>query len=188
MTLLYRTATILLLALLAAGVDSLVRPIRTRPAAPVAPQPTPTPNGTSSTPTGTTPPIATPSPVELELDITVAQSHDLFQKGATFIDARSRADYEAGHVAGAFHIPVEAFAGNAVPEAAKFFDGHGPVVVYCTGGDCHASHDVVIRLQDLGTNLGLGFAQCYVLKDGYPAWQAAGHPIEAGPGPLGATP
>ena len=171
MNLLYRASTIMLLGVLCAGADSLRRPIKTRPDAPVAP---PAQTGAQAN-----------APAPLELDITVPEAFGLFEQRAAFIDARPRADYEAGHVEGALHLPVEAFAGNAVPEAVAFIDGRGPVVVYCAGGDCHASHDVVIRLQDIGKNMGLGFDRCHVMKDGFPAWVGAGHPVEAGPGPMG---
>ncbi|MBL9002309.1 MAG: rhodanese-like domain-containing protein [Phycisphaerae bacterium] len=165
MVILYQAAIIILAGILIAGADSLRRPVKTRPDAPVAPG-------------------AAANAPALELDITLAQAVDLFNQGAAFIDARNKAEYEAGHVQGAFHLPLEAFSGNAVPEALSAIDGNGPVVVYCAGGDCHASHDVVIKLQQLGANLGLGFRQCHVLKEGYPAWAAAGQPTATGPGPL----
>jgi 3-mercaptopyruvate sulfurtransferase SseA len=50
-----------------------------------------------------------------------------------------------------------------------------PIVVYCDGGDCEASHDMAIMLESAG------YMEVYVLHDGYPGWERAGHPVEQGP-------
>ncbi|MCX5689898.1 MAG: rhodanese-like domain-containing protein, partial [Planctomycetota bacterium] len=63
---------------------------------------------------------------------------------------------------------------GARPDALSILDPGSKIVIYCAGGDCHASHDVAIRLN------ALGFKSCYVLKEGFPAWQAAGYEVVGG--------
>ncbi len=176
---LYRTSAILFIAVCAAGVDSILRPVRlaerpaaTTPESPVQPAPATGTGVAQPTKTG----VATSFPEKG--DITLAQARELFMKKAAFADARSRKDYDAGHVEGAWHMPLEGFSGGS-PEASQFLNKTEPIVVYCSGGDCHASHDVVIMLE------AMGFTRCYVMVDGYPAWQQAGYETSTGPGPTG---
>ncbi|MBS0195226.1 MAG: rhodanese-like domain-containing protein [Planctomycetes bacterium] len=175
---LYRTSAILIIAVCAAGVDSIFRPVRLpERTASTSPAPTQPPSASGA---------ATEQPTKTALaasfpdkgDITLAQARELFSKKAAFADARNRKDYDAGHVEGAWHMPLEDFSGGS-PEAAQFLNKTDPIVVYCTGGDCHASHDVVIMLE------AMGFTRCYVMVDGYPAWQQAGYETSTGPGPTG---
>ena len=46
-----------------------------------------------------------------------------------------------------------------------------PIIVYCSGGDCHDSRLVANAL------LTLGFSNVSVFTDGWEAWSAAGLPI-----------
>lgn len=113
-----------------------------------------------------------------KLDITLEQARGLYQSGVMFVDARAGAEYEAGHIQGALWLPLEAMNGGARPAALDVLDPGAKVVIYCGGGDCHASHDLAIRLN------ALGFKNCYVLKAGFPAWQSAGYETATGVDPL----
>jgi rhodanese-related sulfurtransferase len=110
----------------------------------------------------------------LGLDLTLAQAHSLFTQGVSFIDARHRDEFEAGHVQGAFHMEASEFLSGKTPVALGFLDTQQPVIVYCGGGACDASKNLVVLLQQAG------FTRCHIMHDGYPAWKDAGHPTAAG--------
>lgn len=156
------------------------------PTAPVRTITTPTPGPVAADPTAAdTTPLTTPTPTTpasdaLGLEISIAQAKALFDAGAPFIDSRFKDEYDQGHVAGAFHMTADQLTGGKTPDVLNFLDPAKPVVIYCGGGACDASHNVTALLQQLG------FTQCHVMTDGYPAWKDAGHPT-ATDNPLGAT-
>ena len=78
-------------------------------------------------------------------EITVADAQAL---GATalWIDARSRADYEAGHVDGALLLNEESWIELLIPVIERWQPGT-PVVVYCDSHRCQASRKVAERLR-----------------------------------------
>ncbi len=99
--------------------------------------------------------------------------------GAAFIDARDLEQYETSHISGAFLLPFSEFLSGDVPEVVDFLPRDLPIIVYCEGGDCHASHQVAEMLVDYGFN------DLRVLADGWPAWEEGGYPLEEGPPPFG---
>lgn len=119
-----------------------------------------------------------PTEAALGLEISIPQAKTLFDAGATFIDARHRDEYNTGHVAGAFHMTADMLTGGKTPDVLNFLDPAQPVVIYCGGGACDASHNVAALLQQLG------FTQFHIMHDGYPGWLNAGHAIST-ENPLG---
>lgn len=119
-------------------------------------------------------PSPSPRPSQPVREITSTEAWEAFQKGAAFLDARRSADFEAGHIQGAFSLPVwestlderlvefEAKA-NRPPEA--------PLVLYCSGGSCEDSHLLASRL------FQLGYRHLLIYRDGYPDWAAQGRPV-----------
>ena len=87
--------------------------------------------------------------------ITLRESGDLFDQGALFIDARSDSDFADGHIEAAVWMPASEVLMRA--EELFEFDPAMPVVIYCTGGTCDASHNVQRRLEQYGPDLGLEF-------------------------------
>jgi rhodanese-related sulfurtransferase len=194
-TLLYRSAALITLALAAGAVHSLVlgaggKRVTTVPLAP-APLILPVPptngeqpaaqpaNGTpqAQPPTqatqpaqATPPPVAPADPMD-QLNITIAQAKALFDQNVIFIDARPLHEYEAGHVPNAFFLSTETYHGS---EVLEYLDPTSPMVIYCGGGACDASKNLVILLQQSGYMGGR------IMHDGYPAWAAAGHPTATG--------
>ncbi|MBM4108686.1 MAG: rhodanese-like domain-containing protein [Phycisphaerae bacterium] len=108
------------------------------------------------------------------LMISVGEAFELFQQGTPFLDARPKADFDAGRVMGAFHNPPST---GLKPDVIQFLDPSRPIVIYCGGGDCKDSENLAILLQQMGFN------RLHVMTDGFPAWQSAGHPVEGGGGP-----
>lgn len=90
-----------------------------------------------------------------------------------FLDARSREDFDAEHVWGAYHISPESFFDGTLPEDVEFWQRSTPLVVYCTGGNCEASHLVRVRLTEQKF-----FERVYIMHEGFSAWKDAGLPVD----------
>ena len=143
------------------------------PAVKIAPTATPLPKPLTPKPTPLEP-VKAERPSQPVREITSAEAWEAFQKGAAFLDARRSADFEAGHIQGAFGLPVwestldqrlvefEAKA-NQPPEA--------PLVLYCSGGSCEDSHLLASRL------FQMGYRNLLIYRDGFPDWQAQGRPV-----------
>ncbi len=96
---------------------------------------------------------------------------------ALILDARPSVFFEQGHVPGAFNLARDDFAHDyrhlaGVLQAAR----DKPIIVYCSGGDCHDSRLVANAL------LTLGFSNVSVFTGGWDAWSAAGLPASTGSG------
>lgn len=106
-------------------------------------------------------------------ELNVEEARAAHQKGWTFLDARLRDAFLAGHVPGALTLPIQARDGEE--RLMDFLTGphgdpHAPVVVY--GGGCCNTEDL-----DLAQRLKeAGFQNLHVFRDGFPAWVRAGHP------------
>jgi rhodanese-related sulfurtransferase len=104
-------------------------------------------------------------------------AYRLYQEGAVFVDARRTHQYEAGHIAGAFLLPVwESGVEEKAMELGFEVDGdlERPVVVYCTGGDCEDSHVLAEILWEKG------YRSLLLYRDGLPDWQRRGWPVRKG--------
>ncbi|MEZ6242209.1 MAG: rhodanese-like domain-containing protein [Phycisphaerales bacterium] len=99
---------------------------------------------------------------------------------AVFIDARPLHEYADGHIAGAYWMPASEVTGAMIFEIEKFAGGYdGQVVIYCVGGECDASENVAIRLQEAG------FTNLMIMKVGFTEWAAAGYDVDEGAPPEG---
>ena len=102
----------------------------------------------------------------------VDQARKLYDSGEyIFVDARSRDDYEEGHIKGAVSLPL----GQFEEKIAAFMERYPPeasIVTYCSGRTCEDSHHLAEFL------LGFGYNKINVFIDGFPGWEAHGHPIE----------
>lgn len=128
----------------------------------------------SGTPSPVTPPpkADTVPPATLGLHITLAQAKTLFDQGVTFIDARTDREYVLGTIPGSRHITPVSFSRPETSEVLRFLDPNQPLVVFCGGGDCHDSENLVILLQQSG------YTALHIMTDGFPAWQAAGYEVQ----------
>ena len=111
-----------------------------------------------------------PAPERIDLDKTRAA-----YPNALWIDARSAADFAAGHVPDAVSLNEESWDAGFSAFVEKW-DGERPLIVYCGGEGCHASESVARRLRR-----ELGFENVHVLRGGWNAWQAAASAKEARP-------
>ncbi len=116
--------------------------------------------------------LVTPSGENLEISLSEAST--LFNKSKTvFIDARSKAEYDEGHIKGAISLPyreadwkfVDAMAG--VPEESA-------VITYCDGETCELSMELALFLRNAG------YTNIKVLSNGWTVWRQKGLPVETG--------
>jgi rhodanese-related sulfurtransferase len=94
---------------------------------------------------------------------------------ALILDARPSVFYEQGHVPGALNLARADFARDyrhLSPSLKSAADK--PIIVYCSGGDCHDSRLVANAL------LSLGFSNVSVFTGGWEAWSAARLPTSTG--------
>ena len=91
--------------------------------------------------------------------------------GAAVVDVRSRAEWEAGHIPGATHIP----AGEIADRLDELPAGR-PLVVHCQGGTRSA---IAASLLDAG-----GLTEVLDLPGGFTEWEGAGLPTAREPGSL----
>ena len=100
-------------------------------------------------------------------EITVAETLDRVEKGATLIDVREDNEFEAAHAAGAEHI------GRGVIERDIVWqhpDKDEEMILYCGGG--YRSALAADNLQKMG------YTNVFSMIGGWTAWKESGAPIE----------
>ena len=90
------------------------------------------------------------------------------RENAVLIDVREAAEYEAGHIPNALHIPLAGIADAKSLQKLK----EKPVVLYCRTGQRSMQASGRLRAQ--------GFTQVYNLAGGIGAWQNENLPVERG--------
>lgn len=109
--------------------------------------------------------------VELEIKHVKIAKQIYDSDKAVFIDARSREDFEDGHIKGAESLPLSRF--NTLIEAfKKKYPADTFIVTYCSGRTCDDGH----RLEQLLFNHG--YVNVSIFIDGYQGWKEEGFPIE----------
>src|SRR5882724_2806281 len=111
-------------------------PAGTPPASPLPANPPPPP-----------PPPPPVAPQEVGLHITIEQAKLLFDNKIAFVDARHLEEYEAGHVDNAFVLTSDDVTAGKGGDVLGYLDKNAPIVVYCSGGACDASENLVKVLQ-----------------------------------------
>lgn len=104
--------------------------------------------------------------------VDTAKAKALFDKHAVFVDVRSDKDWDAGRIPGAEHLANHEgkFTEDTLAKAAGSKDKE--IVLYCNGHKCLRSSQAATEA------LKWGFKNVYYYRDGFPAWQAAGNPVE----------
>ena len=182
-----RALALLAVAILIGAAHLWAQPVKTSlddPAPIEIPESTDTPNGIDGDPqpqanqgskTDTPNPAqSTFDPNSLGQEITIQEAFKLFKLGTVFIDARDLTDYIESHIPMAFALSPEAIGTDQLDTFMTYVAPEQRIVIYCEGGDCHASESVGIYLQDLG------YATVHILAAGFPAWQDAGYELEEG--------
>lgn len=100
---------------------------------------------------------------------------------AVLVDTRKKAVYVRGHIPGAINIPYKiksAMSADADLSEDRFDlaklpqDKSSKIIVYCHAEYCWNSYKAAQKISDAG------YAKVYRFRDGYPAWESAGYPVE----------
>jgi rhodanese-related sulfurtransferase len=98
-------------------------------------------------------------------DITVAQAYDKYQAGALFVDVRTQAEWNQGHIAKSVLIPLDELT-SRLTELPRDRD----IVVVCRSGARSKEGTTILR--------DAGFTRVSCMTGGLQAWTLAGHPLE----------
>ncbi len=121
-----------------------------------------------------TPLSASTSPREASR-IDLEEAKKKFDEGrAVFIDARCPDEYNQGHIRGAISLSPDRLEMEC-PLVISQLLREREIITYCGGGtDCQLSTELARKL------IALGYSKTNDFFGGWPAWEAAGYPIEAG--------
>lgn len=111
-----------------------------------------------------------PETIDGATTISIEDAAKFFDEGVIFVDVRKPSDYEAGRVPGAVHLDVKTNFSTETLEEATAKDER--VVIYCNGHSCMRSAKATALA------VGWGFSQVYYMRDGFPAWDVSGLPVE----------
>lgn len=111
-----------------------------------------------------------PANIDGATTVDTAKAKALFDKGVIFVDVRKDKDWNAGRVPDAVHIELKKVLSEAT--LSKEVKKDQEAVIYCNGEKCLRSSKASARA------VGWGFSKIYYYRDGFPAWKAAGHPVE----------
>ena len=103
------------------------------------------------------------------VDVSVEEGYALWEADVFTLDVRSRSEFEAGHIPGAYNVNVDQLPGR-IDELAHLKDD--TVLVYCGSGGRSA-----IASQQL---VDEGFSGIRNLISGFAAWTNAGYPVATG--------
>ncbi|HUF35486.1 MAG TPA: rhodanese-like domain-containing protein [Gemmatimonadales bacterium] len=99
--------------------------------------------------------------------VSAAAAADLASRGATVLDVRSEAEWQAGHIPGARHVPL-----GFLSERLDELPPGRPLVVHCQGGGRSAIAASLLAAS--------GVAGVVNLEGGFSEWTAAGFPVGRG--------
>lgn len=98
---------------------------------------------------------------------TAAEVRDDYESGAAFVDVRTNDEWNAGHVRGALHLPVDSIgtaAAGALPDKSR------KIVTYCKSGKRAERAAQALR--------AAGYGNVVSITGGYEDLKAAGFPVE----------
>ncbi len=101
-----------------------------------------------------------------------AQVRGAYDSGASFVDVRTDAEWSAGHLKGAVHLPVADVGTDA---AAALPKKNQPIVTYCVSGGRAEAVAESLRSQ--------GYTNVTAMIGGYKDLKSAGYPVVEGSGP-----
>ncbi|GAB4324428.1 MAG: metalloregulator ArsR/SmtB family transcription factor [Candidatus Zixiibacteriota bacterium] len=103
-------------------------------------------------------------------DLEQVSHQDLMERArrgeVVVVDVRPAVEYQSGHIAGAVSVPADQLETHL-----KDLPKDREIVAYCRGPYCLLSLEAVMMLRKHGY-------RARRLVDGFPEWQAHGHPIE----------
>ncbi|MGO9211972.1 MAG: rhodanese-like domain-containing protein [Terriglobales bacterium] len=113
--------------------------------------------------------------------VDAAKAKALMAGGAVMIDSRVANEYAEAHIKGATNVPYKEKSAKDVgydPAADSFdisklpSDKNAALIFACNGAECWKSYKAAKAAAKAG------YKKVYWFRDGFPAWKAAGYPIE----------
>ena len=115
-------------------------------------------------------------PTETPAEVRLREVKEIIaSKSMVLVDGRSQADYENGHLPGAYSLSVADFD-KQFPEFSARYPKEGAYLVYCGSGQCGLSRQLAALLQKKG------YHQTKLYSAGYNDWFLSGNPVEKGEG------
>jgi TolB-like protein/rhodanese-related sulfurtransferase/cytochrome c-type biogenesis protein CcmH/NrfG len=106
--------------------------------------------------------------VEGAIEINATEAKALHDRRTAFIDSRGSGHYGRGHIPGATNL----YFHQVWDGLSEVVGPNDEVVFYCGGPDCHLSANSSAQA------IALGYTKVYYFAGGFPAWEAAGYPLE----------
>ena len=94
-------------------------------------------------------------------------------KAAVFMDARSKQEYDVGHIQGAINLPWHEVE-QQIMGVVERIPLDRLIITYCDGETCALSKDLALFLKEMG------YEKVRVLVNGWSLWKDAGLPVETG--------
>jgi TolB-like protein/rhodanese-related sulfurtransferase len=110
-----------------------------------------------------------PENVEGATTIGAVRAKTLYDRDVPFIDVRDEVDWNAGHISDAVHL--EAFNVFSETRLSNIVGKNEEVVIHCYGPVCARSAAACVSA------VSWGFTKVYYFREGFPAWKAAGYPV-----------
>ena len=111
-----------------------------------------------------------PENIDGATTVDAAKAKQLFDSGAAFVDTRRNSDWDAGRIPDAIHLELKSNYTEA-SLSGEVSKGE-PMVCYCNGHKCKRAAACSKKA------VSWGFSKVYYFRDGFPAWKAAGYPVE----------
>lgn len=102
--------------------------------------------------------------------ISTDQAVALFDEGVLFVDVRKSSDFDAGRVPGSVNLYLN--DGLSADSLGSEVGKDEKVVFYCNGVKCAMSSEACAKA------VAWGYTQVYYMREGFPAWETAGLPVE----------
>ena len=101
-------------------------------------------------------------------DVSPADAVKLINAHAVVLDVRSQESYDAGHIVGARHVPLEKLGDEGDKKLTRLKDK--PVITYCDNGVTGARAAGTLRKRE--------FSRVFNLRGGLHAWRQEHYPLE----------
>ncbi len=116
-------------------------------------------------------PLAKPRNAGVDV-VSLVQAQDMvLARQVLVLDARSLADFDAGHLPGAVSFP-NATRGESYYELAALLQPEQALLIYCSGKTCDDALQLALFLREQGSK------KIHLFAEGFQAWREAGLPTE----------
>ncbi len=101
-------------------------------------------------------------------EVGLKEIHERWKGDVIWLDARPRDQFDKAHIPEARLLNEQEFDNQLLEMLDTLQTATKPVIIYCGGQKCEASRHVREKLMTM-----VPLENCFILKGGWPAWQAA---------------